>query len=200
MTRDDFQSIAIVPAAGHSRRMGQAKLVLPFQGSTIIEQVIGAWEKSDVDHVVAVVRQNDTELAERCRSAGAAVVLPEIDPAEMRYSVEAGLEFAVGRYRPRSVDAWFLAPADVPRISIALINQLLVAYRRAGPAIFLPSYDGHRGHPVVFPWKLAAEVPQLGPDEGLNSLVKRHQVSEIHWSAPLEWEDVDTPDQYRRLE
>jgi molybdenum cofactor cytidylyltransferase len=195
----NFQSIAILPAAGRSRRMGRPKLLLPVRGATMIEQVIRVWSQSTVDHVVTVVRKDDLELASRCRSAGAAVVLPAADPAEMRFSVEAGLDFARRQYAPRPTDAWLLSPADVPGISVALIDALLRTFREQGPAIYVPSCNGRRGHPVVFPWSLASCVTDLAEDEGLNSLLRRNSVSEVCWEKPDEWDDVDTPAEYRRV-
>ena len=176
--------------------MGQPKLLLPLDDSTIAEQVIQAWLQSRVDQVIAVVRRADTELASRCSAAGAAVVLPSVDPAEMRYSVEEGLAFARSEYKLGPGDAWFLAPADMPRISVRLINRLLDAFLAEGPAIYVPSCAGRRGHPVVLPGALAAEVSNLGEDEGLNSLVKQNPVTEIPWDDSAEWADIDTPEEY----
>ena len=71
-----FESFGIVPAAGHSRRMGQPKLKMPWGGLTVIEQVVAAWRRGGVDHVMAVVRADDAELARMCDQAGAIVVSP----------------------------------------------------------------------------------------------------------------------------
>src|SRR5437868_3875013 len=62
---------AIIPAAGHSTRMGQAKLLLPVAGEPLIVLTIGAWRRSRIDHVLAVVRNDDAPLASVVRSAQA---------------------------------------------------------------------------------------------------------------------------------
>ena len=53
------RTFAIVPAAGHSRRMGQAKLLLPWAVGTVIDSVLQAWTTSSVDRTYIVVRAAD---------------------------------------------------------------------------------------------------------------------------------------------
>ena len=77
-----FQSFGIIPAAGRSRRMGLPKLTMPWGSTTVIEQVLGAWQRSGVDHLVAVVRGDAGELARYCDQAGAIVVSPATPPAK----------------------------------------------------------------------------------------------------------------------
>ncbi len=179
--------------------MGQPKLLLPFGQGTIIDYVLQVWRTSQVDHIITVVRRDDRDLAKRCRAGGAVVVQPEHDPAEMKLSVTAALEVVENQFHPRDRDAWLLAPADMPRLSPRLIDHLLKAFAAEEPAIVIPVRHGKRGHPVVFPWSLAPAVRQLAPTEGVNALVKRHDLRQIEWQEPEEWEDLDTPEQYRRL-
>ena len=45
---------ALVPAAGSSKRMGQPKLLLEFDGHTLIGRVVGALRAGGVERVVVV--------------------------------------------------------------------------------------------------------------------------------------------------
>lgn len=56
-----------------------------------------------------------------------------------------------------------------------------------------------RGHPVLFPWKLAAEVHRLGPNEGVSALLSRHEFFELEYPESSVLGDVDTPEDYERL-
>ena len=84
----------------------------------------------------------------------------------------------------------------MPRLSAALINQVCAS--ASGP-ICVPAHHGRRGHPVSFAWQLAAEVASLGPEQGVNALLLRHPVREIAWGTEADWQDLDTPADYRRL-
>jgi molybdenum cofactor cytidylyltransferase len=206
-----FESFGIVPAAGHSRRMGQPKLKMPWGGLTVIEQVVAAWRRGGVDHVMAVVRADDAELARMCDQAGAIVVSPTTPPPEMKDSVLAALDAIVTRYQPQNDAVWLLAPADMPRLSSAVIEMLLDAHCPLKPAILVPTHATHpcppagqtpsvkRGHPVLFPWPLAQDVAKLNEDEGVNALLKHTRVREVAVNEPAILEDLDTVDDYRRL-
>lgn len=191
---------ALVPAAGLSVRMGRPKLLLPWREKTVIETVLSAWRASGVSHVVMTVRAEDVELAALGREAGAETVVVSPPPPDMKASVLAGLDYVARKYQPRPLDAWLLAPADMPLLSSAAIDALLAAWRQGGASdeIVAPCRAGRRGHPVLFAWSLAAAARQLGPEEGLNQLLARHRVREIPVDDEAGFVDLDTPDDYRR--
>ncbi len=199
-----MQTFAIIPAAGRSRRMGQPKLLLPWNDSTVIEQMIAVWRASSVDRVLAVVHPEDSQLAALAEAAGAELVRPTTPPPDMKASVGYGLE-AVGRYRPGPDDAWLLAPADMPTLKSTTIDAVLDAYRAAVtqggdvPAVIVPRARGKRGHPVLFSWSLAAEVARLAEDEGLNALIDRFSTQFIEVAPDAICQDFDTPGDYQRV-
>jgi molybdenum cofactor cytidylyltransferase len=199
-----MRSFAIIPAAGRSQRMGQPKLLLPWGPSTLIEHVLGAWRASRVAQTVIVVHPDDQSLAELSRHCGALVVQPQAAPSEMKVSVRLGLERIERDFHPHASDAWLLAPADMPGISPLTIDRLIGAYQsglgRAEPAqIWAPRSAGRRGHPVLFPWRLAAEVHRLAADEGINALVARQAIAYLEDADESVIEDLDTPEDYERL-
>jgi molybdenum cofactor cytidylyltransferase len=190
---------AIVPAAGRSARMGQPKLLLPWGNATLVEQVLGQWRASGVSDVIVVVHPDDSELAELCRGAGAQVVVPDVPPPDMKSSVGHALAWIGALRVPTSDDAWLLAPADMPRLNAALIDFVIANHQVAAPRIIVPTAAGRRGHPVLFPWSLAADVATLGENEGLNALLARSVVSEVAWGDASAFADVDDPADYERL-
>ena len=42
-------------------------------------------------------------------------------------------------------------------------------------------------------------MAELGPNEGINALLKRHEVAYVEASADAILEDLDTPEDYERL-
>ena len=168
------RSFASVPAAGHSHRMGQPKLLLPWRGQTVIEHTLTAWRLGGVDVTVVVARPEDQLLAEAARSAGAEVVLPAVAPPEMKDSIRIALEHITRRYQPAEQDAWLLAPADMPWLSAAVIRHLLATHVPRMPRILVPVRNRQRGHPVLFPWPVACDVARLPAQAGVNALLKSH--------------------------
>lgn len=192
-------SIAIIPAAGRSVRMGSPKLLLPWRGRPLIETVLAAWRNSRANAVVLVVHPDDELIAATGRAAGVDVVVPTQPPSDMKASIRLGLEYAARRWAPHRDDFWLVAPADMPLLTAEAIDAVLAQPRPDHQPILIPRYQGRRGHPVQFPWSLAGQVAQLGANEGLNALVARHQVLEFEVDQPGILADLDTPEDYRRL-
>src|SRR5262245_59657335 len=176
MTKMQRRYFAVVPAAGQSVRMGRAKLLLPLAGRPLIGHTIEAWRQSNVDRILIVVRPDDVALADAVRAVsefkvqgsrleveegGSRVeaVTPESPPVDMKASVQAALAHVQKRYSPRAEDAFLIAPADMPRLSAAIVDRLIAEHRAESSVLILaPSLGGKRGHPVLFSWKLADDV------------------------------------------
>lgn len=210
---DGPRAFAILPCAGHSRRMGAPKLLLPWHGRTLIEVVIGHWRETSVERIVAVVRADDQPLAEACLRGGAELVRPPLDPPDMRTSVGHALRYLAASTRPTDDDYWLVAPADMPRWHPDTVARLLEVCRAERPWIAVPiqgaevrdqgsagelGVSGHRrGHPTAFSWRLVPEALALGDDEGLRVLLDRHPVREVVTADSGVLFDIDTPQDYR---
>jgi molybdenum cofactor cytidylyltransferase len=200
MNDQNTRAFAIIPAAGSSRRMGAPKLLLPWKGATLIEHVVGVWRQSRVNEVVVVVSPENEPLAAVCRRLPCRLIVPETPPADMKASVCHGLTFVAGELAPRDHDAWLVAPADLPALRFATIDAVLAAYDPANPTVLVPCHQGRRGHPVLFPWQSAGIVASLSPSESLKDLMSRMPVREIEVPDPQDFEDIDTPLDFERLQ
>jgi molybdenum cofactor cytidylyltransferase len=199
---------AIIPAAGRSERMGRSKLLLSWRGvgdaiSTLLDHVLQAWTSSRVSRTVIVIR-TDAEPAIKtiCQSHGVDVVLAD-DPIDMKASCLHGLEHLSRRYSPSPEDRFFVCPSDIPGITTGLIDHLLREAERddgggqAGEHVIVPTYQGRRGHPVLFPWSMAGRLSLLRSDQGVNALVDSAAVLEVAISeSPEKMGDIDTLEEY----
>jgi len=193
---------AILPAAGESRRMGRPKLLLPLGDSTVIARLVRALIDGGVDEVLVVVRPSDERLRHAAEEAGAYVVRPDVDPADMRQSVQFALDDLSRRESPDDRDGWMLIPADHPLLEPEIVRDLLTAWRRSDAPILIPTHAGRRGHPTLFRWSLASEVPGIAPHQGLNRLVKTHADDVIEYPVDSDHilMDMDTLEDYERLQ
>jgi molybdenum cofactor cytidylyltransferase len=193
--------VAIVPAAGFSRRMGRPKLSLPWAGRSILEHVVATLRASGVARVLVVVGPHVPELIPLARLAGADVHTLTEPTADMRATIERGFDWIEANL-PVAPSAWLLAPADHPLVEPRVVQQLMVSFREQ-PAfsIFLPTYRGQRGHPVLLAWRHVTGIRRWKHDEGINSYI-RHCAAEC-CEVPVISEnvlsDLDTPEDYQRL-
>lgn len=194
---------AVLPAAGKSERMGRPKLVLPLGERTVLECLLDALRQAEVEHLLVVVGPHGSDLVPLARGAGAHVHRLEDETPDMRATVERGLRWLEDRFSPRDEDAWLLIPADHPIVLPSVIGELERA-RQTSPkrSIFVPTFQGRRGHPLALTWQHIAGIREHPSFEGLNAYVRKQaaQVREV----PIESEsilwDLDTPDDYERLQ
>lgn len=190
-------TFAVVPAAGHSTRMGRPKLSLPLGDRTVIEHVVTALRAGWVEHVVVVIGPHVPELGPLVTAAGGqVVVLPELTP-DMRSTVEHGLRWIEERFRPQPHDPWLLVPADHPVLDPAVVRTVVAADH----PIVVPVFGGRRGHPTRFAWRHADAIRKLPADCGINALLRLRaaEVCELAVSDPHVLIDLDTPADYDRL-
>ncbi|MEO2091364.1 MAG: NTP transferase domain-containing protein [Gemmataceae bacterium] len=195
-------TFGIIPACGHSTRMGRPKLSLPLGDRTVIEHVVRALLDGGVEGVLVVVGPHVPELESLAMRAGARVLTFSEPTPDMRATVEAGLDWLESHFRPAADDWWLLAPGDHPTLAPATVRTLLDAARAdAGHSIFVPAWGGRRGHPLMASWRHAAGVRALPPGEGVNSYLKRNPeaVREVVVTDVSGLHDLDTPDDYARL-
>jgi molybdenum cofactor cytidylyltransferase len=196
------RNFALIPAAGKSRRMGQPKLSLPLGAHTIVERVVLAFQVARVEKILVVLGPQGQELAPLAAAAGAAVlVLPE-ETQDMRATIEAGLSEIEECWRPGVQDCWLLAPADHPLLDPAVIVHLIAASQEHPEAsIFIPTFEGRRGHPALISWSHVQPIRALPAGEGLNAYFRRQHVvtREVAVDNRDILCDLDTPEDYQRL-
>ena len=197
MQRDRL--FAVIPAAGESRRMGRPKLLLDIGGRSMIARLLTVMDRLEIAERVIVIRPGDEPLRAEAAASGAKVVEPTTPPSQMRESVQLALTYVEQRHAPRPDEGWLLVPGDYPLISSAVLDHLLQAWQERRPRILIPTLSGRRGHPVFFRWELAAQLPAIPPDRGLNWILEqlRSDVLEFPVGDPAVLVDVDTPEEYK---
>ena len=200
MDRSAHRMFALIPAAGRSRRMGTSKLLLPWQGTTVIEQLIATLTRPDIAAVVIVMRPDDIPLQAAVQRTSAVAVIPDHEPPDMRDSVEIGLRAIRQRFAPTDDDAWLLIPADHPLLETEVLDDLLTCWSQRDCEALMPTFGHKRGHPTLLSWSLAARVEQLPPDVGVNALLRSSATLVTEWSTDHEsvLADLDTPEDYAR--
>jgi molybdenum cofactor cytidylyltransferase len=196
--------------------MGRPKLLLSLGGRPLIAHTIDAWCRSRADWLFVVVRPGDTDLALAARYSAIEfhvptsrpqieIVFPDVPPPDMKASLQAALTHIEQHHQPTSDDAFLVAPADMPRLSPAIVNRLIDLHSTSNKKdILVPTISGQRGHPVLFPWPLAVQVFQLAGDQGLNAIVDREPTQmitceDLTGSQQTPFADIDTPEQFRQM-
>ncbi len=185
----------IVLAAGLSRRMGQAKVLLALEGRPVVRHVAERLLAAGLAPVIVVA--GTEHLAIGAALAGLAVELvvnphPETGQAS---SIRVGIGAL-----PPATQAALIALGDQPFVTREIILVLLAALERTGKAIIAPRYREGRGNPVLFAREVFPELERLSGDQGARSVVERDpsRVALVDLDLPMP-QDLDTPEDYARL-
>ncbi|HEV7506122.1 MAG TPA: nucleotidyltransferase family protein [Thermoanaerobaculia bacterium] len=195
-------AIAVLPAAGASRRMGRPKLLLPFRGSPLVAAVVGALRAGGVDGIVLVTAADDDALRDWARQAGVVTAVNPVPERGMLSSIQEGI-IALGGADAlaRRGDVLLISPADLPRLSSKSVAELLRRMAAEKSTLAVPVFEGKRGHPLALAPSLIPEIFRLDPEIGLKQLRDRHEAEllEVPVDDPGVVLDVDTPADYERL-
>ncbi|MDB4614480.1 nucleotidyltransferase family protein [bacterium] len=201
MSHSPSRMIAVIPAAGLSRRMGQPKLLMPIGSSSVIERLLNVLLQAKVESVIVVCRADDLALQRAATACGAIVVTAAVDPPDMRTSVQHGLDYAAEHFPMADDDGWLLIPADHPVLTGPTVSLLIEIFSSQNPDVLVPTHNEGRGHPTIFSWRLAKQVRQLPADKGLNVLARdeANRIVEFEVDDPTVLLDLDTPEDYDRI-
>lgn len=185
----------VVLAAGLSRRMGQAKLLMKVGGRAIIRYVVESVLAGGVDSVW-VVTGPDVEPIEAALAGIEVQIAVNPAPEEGQAgSVRTGIAAL-----PPSVDAVLIALGDQPLLAPSIIPALLAARRTSPKLIVAPRYRDGQGNPVVFKREIFPELLRLTGDQGARPIIQKEpaRVEWVELDLPMP-PDVDTPDDYEKI-
>lgn len=186
---------AIVLAAGESRRMGRQKVLLPFGDSTVLEEIVTAIEESQIGSGVVVTGHQPERVAQLLAGRNLSAVHNPAYSEGMLGSIRAGL-----RALPDDTRGVMLFLGDQPQVSVTLIDHLCSTYQPGSGQLCVPTYNGRRGHPLLFDRSYEDEILNDFDEVGLRGLLRRHEakVCPIPWDNEAVLTDLDTPEDYVR--
>lgn len=192
--------VAVVLAAGESRRMGSPKALLPFAGATFLEHIVSSLVRTKVGKIIVVLGHR----AEEIRSKVAHLPVTWVVNNDYAKGQLSSLVAAVRRLAEDGdweVDGMLVHLVDHPLISLELVDQMIARFYESKKLVVLPRYKGRRGHPVIFSKDLFAEIVSTPLEQGAKGVVHAHRADtlEVETDEAGITVDVDTQDEYRKL-
>ncbi len=183
---------AIILAAGSSSRFEDGhKLLVEIDGQAIVAHICSALVQSKVDDIILVTSETNGAIARAAGSGRWRIVENPNAREGLSTSLRAGLQ-NIGS----DSSGLLVALGDMPGITSDLVDLLLAAFHRCqGRAIVFPvSPDGRRGHPIIWPKALFAELLTVTGDSGGKTILAQH--NNLWHPVPYEdsgaFADIDT--------
>jgi molybdenum cofactor cytidylyltransferase len=184
----------IILAAGESKRMGTPKMLMPYKGKTIIENVIATVTSSDADRTIVVLGSGSGDIQKIVELMPIEYCINENYKEGMLSSVKCGFDNL-----PERFEAALIFLGDQPMVEVSVINGLIEAYHSSGKGIVMPVYGNKRGHPLMIGSKYRDEIEKLDEGQGLRALSQKFpdDVLEIEVNTSTILKDIDTLDDYK---
>ena len=173
--------MAIILAAGESKRFGKTKQLMPLDGKPMLQQTIDRIAQSKVDDVAGEIQKH---------VRGRVIVNPDYANG-MSTSLHAGL-----RALPAKAEAVIIALGDQPFVESKTINALVDEYRRSGAKVIVPTFSGQRGNPVLVDASLFPRLMQIRGDVGCRAIFGEVSVGELPVADAGVAQDIDTMEDF----
>ena len=186
----------LILGAGASQRLGPPKQLLPFRGTTMLGWVVRQAERATgLDELIVVLGRAADEIREQVDFSAARVVENLVFAEGCASSYKVGL----AALNPKS-QAMMIILGDQPGVLPVVIDRLADEWRRTEPLISLCSYNGRKGHPMIFAQPMFEQLAGLHGDKAAWKLVDANAalVQEIQFNLPFP-DDINTAEDFERI-
>jgi CTP:molybdopterin cytidylyltransferase MocA len=184
------KALAVILAAGASRRMGKPKALLQLKGKSFLGACVAAFEGAAVESVV--VLGADAEAIERLHPGLKTVRNPAWPDGQLS-SARVGLRAALAQ----GAKIVFVHPVDAPRIVPSTVSMLL-ATMRTGARAAVPTHAGKLGHPLALGFA-GIEAVLRADAANLWDAVQPLHPKQVPVKDGGAFENINDPVEYERL-
>jgi molybdenum cofactor cytidylyltransferase len=208
----------IILAAGESKRFGQPKQLLDWQGQSLVHLAAGTALAAGLSPVVVVTGAYAEQVETAVRDLPVIISHNPHWQQGQSSSIQTGLT-NLSRPHPafghspilsskrgekvmaegkREVGAVIFLLADQPQVTPAILRALVEHHSvNLGP-IVAPLVQGQRANPVLFDRVTFPALMSLAGDIGGRGIFSNFPVTYLPWHDESLLDDIDTPDQYER--
>ncbi|MFF2462211.1 nucleotidyltransferase family protein [Streptomyces mirabilis] len=199
MTHEEDQVAGLLLAAGGGRRLGgRPKALLEHRGRPLVEFAVGVLRAAGCTRVHVVLGARADAVRERARLDGCVLV----DNPEWENGMGSSLRAGLGSLAGTGARAALVSLVDQPGIGPRAVARVLAAHQD-DTSLVSATYDGVRGHPVLFGaahW--AGVAASATGDRGARAYLKEHEsaITLVECGDVAEPYDIDTEDDLGHLE
>lgn len=154
---------AVVLMAGQSSRMKEGNKLLMTIGASplsVAEQTLQSILKSGYTPIIVVTGHDAEHIQETLRHLDVHLLHNPMYKDGMGTSIAKAFQTIV------DWDSGLIALGDMPFVSIETLQQLRQQSIESPEDIIAPTFQGRRGHPVIFPSQFFGALRQCKGDEG----------------------------------
>lgn len=169
--------------------------MLTLDGMPIIERIIRATTRSQLEEVILVYRED--EIKKIAEKYGVKAIYNDNAEIGQSESIKLGVHAA-----NESAKGYMFLVGDQPFLEEKTINHLIEAFHKNKHGIIVPLYNKEKGNPVIFSSKFRDKLLQTSGDTGGKNIIKEMQsnVDFISIDNSIVGQDVDTWEAYEKIQ
>lgn len=191
----------ILLAAGLSRRMGAAnKLLLPFQGKTMLETTLDQLLQVPNAEIIVVLGHEAEQIRPLLERYRVKIIFNPDFVSGMTSSIQAGVKAASEKSA-----GFMICLSDMPLIHTADYQQFADVFLdkiQTEPRVIVqPVFEGQPGNPVIFSNIYKQDILALDFPEGCKPIVQANRafVQQVNTDSDAVLRDADTQDDFEQL-
>jgi molybdenum cofactor cytidylyltransferase len=189
---------AIVLAAGASRRLGQPKQLLVYEGETLLERAIRLAAEAGTTPILTILGAHREAILAAISFNRTVSVINDNWGKGIATSIHAGLE-SLDAIVPQADSALILS-CDQPRLTADHLRDLIKAFEaQAEPSIAASAYAGVVGIPAIFPRLVFPHLLALRGDQGARAILAQPPCPLIPVAFSGGEMDIDQPSDLAQL-
>jgi len=161
---------AVILSGGASRRMGSPKALVSYQGASFLEHLLSVTRHPAIGVRRVVLGPDGDTISRQVALAPEEIVHNREWERGQLSSIHAAL-----RSLPAGTEGMLLFPVDHPLVSATLVNNLIVTFLETRAPVVLPTFEGRRGHPVIFSAAVYEELLRAPLETGARAVVWAHK-------------------------
>ncbi|MCC6616830.1 MAG: putative selenium-dependent hydroxylase accessory protein YqeC [Anaerolineae bacterium] len=188
------RTLAIVLAAGMSRRMGQPKVLLPWGDQVVLERILSQLAGAVDESIVITGAQREPVKAIAEHFCATCVHNPDYAEGDMLSSLQVGLRALI----EREAQAALVVLGDQPMIRARNVHKIVQAYAQGQTGLVAPSHHMRRGHPILIDRRYWQPILDLPPGSAPRDVINQHadDIAYVNTDDSV-LRDIDTPEIYR---
>ena len=186
--------------------MGRPKQLLEVGGRTMLEAVLEPLAASgSIGTIVLVTHDAIANRLDLKSIPRLKLVINNDERSEMIDSIRMGLRALgttaarEGRGAAGTPGGILVVPGDQPGLGAKEIRTCIEAFHQTPQKIVIATWQGRRGHPILFPDSFVPFVMSEACDEGLRALPRQHQtlVRNVECGSPAVIRNINTAADYK---
>jgi molybdenum cofactor cytidylyltransferase len=186
---------ALLLAAGKSERMGQNKLLLPWDGGTVLQRTLDNLLASRAGEVIVVLGSRAQEIADTIGDRKVVVVMNPNYARGMSTSLVSGLGMV-----SQAANFVLVALGDQPLITAHIYKKLIETALAPDKGMVVPTYQGERGNPILVSTGYRSDLLMQSGDIGGRELLKTYpdDVLEVPVDSESILVNINTKEEYEK--